>query len=218
MGVILLCTALLACIDSSAQTRPTQFDFQTQTLSSGTVGNPYRATITLTGGTPPLTFSITSGKLPDGILLQPNSGILSGTPATSGSYRFVVTVNDGTGSRITRSFVINIEDLLSVRWLMTPSLDSNVLSGSIEVSNSSREMYDLTAIVVAVNEIGKAFALGYQHFNLGGQIKQAIPFSSMLPNGRYVIHADAVAEIPVRNVIRRARLQTQAPIIVNVNR
>lgn len=195
-----------------------QFDFQTKSLPSGSVGAAYSATIQVVGGTPPLAFTVTRGKLPPGILMQPNSGILSGTPTAAGAYTFTVTVSDSSGQSITRDFTINIEDLLSIKWLQPPKLDSNVLSGSVEVSNGSRETYDLTVIIVAVNETGKAFALGYQHFNMSARIKQAIPFSSLLPNGSYVVHADAIGEIPARNTIRRTRLQTQQPIVVNVNR
>jgi hypothetical protein len=86
------------------------------------------------------------------------------------------------------------------------------------VSNGSRSPYDQTVIIVAVNEFGKAFALGYQRFNLPAQAQQVIPYSSSLPNGHYIVHVDAVAEIPARNLIRRARLQTPQPITVDVNR
>ena len=201
-----------------AQSTPAPFAFRTESLTSGSIGRSYTAAIEISGGTPPLTFTVTRGKLPPGLSLQPNSGIISGTPTAPGAYDFTVTVADGTGKRITRSYRINIEDLLTIKWLQPPRLDSNVLSGSVEVSNSSRDTYDLTIIIVAVNEIGKAFALGYQHFDMGTQVHQAIPFSSMLPNGQYIVHADAVAEIPARNIIRRARLQTRQPIVVNVNR
>lgn len=217
MRGLLLISLLLIGILATAQT-PTQFDFQTRSLPSGSVGNNYTATIQALTGTPPLTFTVTRGKLPPGVLLQPNTGVFSGIPTAAGTYPFTVLVADAVGQRATRDFTINIEDLLSVKWLQSPSLNSNVLSGSVEVSNGSRDAYDLTVVVVAVNEIGKAFALGYQHFNLSISIKQAIPFSSLLPNGRYIVHVDAVGEIAARKTIRRARLQTQQPVVVNVNR
>lgn len=213
---IALLAALLTCAAHS-QT-PAQFDFQTKSLPAGSVGTPYNATVQVAGGTPPLAFTLTRGKIPPGIMLQPHSGIVSGTPTAAGAYTFAVTVSDSAGQNITRDFTINIEDLLTIKWLPPPKLDSNVLSGGVEVSNGSRETYDLTIIIVAVNERGKAFALGYQRFDLASQIRQAVPFSSLLPNGSYIVHADAIGEIPARNTIRRTRLQTQQPIVVNVNR
>ena len=35
-----------------------------------------------------------------------------------------------------------------------------------------------------------------------------IPFGSTLPTGKYVVHADAIAEVPSKKAIYRARQQT----------
>jgi hypothetical protein len=71
----------------------------------------------------------------------------------------------------------------------------------------------LTVIIVAVAENGRATAIGYQHFSLNaGTNDVRIPFGSTLPYGAYVIHADAIAEIPKRNAILRQRLQTPLPL------
>lgn len=213
-----LCATLLLSVLASAQTRVSDLQVQTQPLPNASIGKPYSATITVTGGTPPLHWKVTRGSTPPGIALQPTSGILSGTPAVPGEYRFTVTVTDAATKSSAANFVIKVEDYLTVQWKQPPTLKDNVLSGSVEVSNASRDTYDQTVIIVAVNEVGKAFALGYQHFDLAPQTKQVIPFSSALPNGHYIVHVDAVAEIPARHVIRRARLQTQNPVTVNVNR
>lgn len=161
---------------------------------------------------------MTQGRLPPGISLQSTSGILSGIPMSPGNYYFTVTVSDAIPKTITANFTIRIEDYLVARWKTGPTLDSNTISGSVEVANNSNDTYDQTVFIVAVNEIGKAFALGYQHFDLLPQAQQLIPYSSSLPNGHYIVHVDAVAEIKERNIIRHDRLQTQKPITVNVNR
>lgn len=61
----------------------------------GQVGVPFSATITATGGTPPYTFTIVGGSLPPGLSLAPSTGVISGTPTTSGTYAYTVQV---TGS------------------------------------------------------------------------------------------------------------------------
>ena len=217
-GLVMTAVLLLSGI-ALAQTRGASgLRFQSQPLPNGSINKPYSAAIQLTGATAPVQWKLTNGKLPPGITLQPTSGILSGTPTAPGEYRFTVSVTDGTNHRATGNFVIKIEDYLTVIWQQPPALKENVLSGSVQVSNDSRDTYDLTVIIVAVNDIGKAFALGYQHFKLAPQVQQTIPYSSLLPNGHYIVHVDAVAEIPARRLIRRARLQTQNPITVNVNR
>lgn len=216
---LLLCSLLLASVAAVGQPRATSdLQFQPQTLPSASIGKTYSAAIQVTGGTPPLQWKLAKGSLPPGITLQATSGIVSGTPTAPGEYHFTVAVTDAAKQTAAANFVIKVEDYLSVRWKQPPTLRDNVLSGSVEVSNASAETYDQTVIIVAVNEIGKAFALGYQHFNLQPQMQQVIPFSSALPNGHYIVHVDAVAEIPARHLIRRARLQTPSPITVNVNR
>jgi hypothetical protein len=204
---------------SGAQSREaSDLRFQTGSLPTASVRRPYSATILVTGGTAPLQWKVVQGRLPPGISLQSTSGILSGTPTAPGVYSFTVSVSDATPKTITATFTIRVEDYLVVRWKDGPTLDSNTLSGTVEVANTSRDTYDQTIIIVAVNEIGKAFALGYQHFNLSPQTEQVIPYSSSLPNGYYIVHVDAVAEIPAASIIRRARLQSQQIFTVIVNR
>jgi hypothetical protein len=77
------------------------------------------------------------------------------------------------------------------------------------VSNGSKESFDLTVVIVAVPDNGRATAIGYEHFVLkAGESNVKIPFGNTLPHGAYVIHADAIAEIASRNTILRQRLQT----------
>ncbi|HZL57612.1 MAG TPA: putative Ig domain-containing protein, partial [Bryobacteraceae bacterium] len=48
------------------------------------------------GGVPPYSFSVSSGALPPGVMLDP-TGLLSGTPTSPGSYTFTVTATDSSG-------------------------------------------------------------------------------------------------------------------------
>jgi hypothetical protein len=58
------------------------------------VGVSYSQQLTVSGGTPPYTYAVTSGSLPAGLSLDLNAGIISGTPTESGTFTFVVTVTD----------------------------------------------------------------------------------------------------------------------------
>jgi Putative Ig domain len=64
------------------------------TLSAATVGIPYNAVVSVSGGSVPYHFAISRGKLPPGITLNEHSGTISGTPLTAGSYYFTVFVTD----------------------------------------------------------------------------------------------------------------------------
>lgn len=78
-----------------------------QTLPTGTVGNPYKQSIALTGGVAPFQWSIyngsvitgwkVGGSLSDGLTIDPDTGTISGTPSGGGTWFFEATVTDATG-------------------------------------------------------------------------------------------------------------------------
>ena len=77
-------------------------------LANGIVDVAYSATLTASGGITPYTWSITSGSLPPGLTL--NSGTITGTPTTVGTYSFTVQVSDASnpGQTVTKPFSITI--------------------------------------------------------------------------------------------------------------
>jgi hypothetical protein len=77
-------------------------------LPDGTVGVGYSATIGTIGGTDPITFSAT-GTLPPGISFVGNSGLVTGTPTTIGTYTFTVRAVDGANTSDVRDFVLTIK-------------------------------------------------------------------------------------------------------------
>ncbi len=66
----------------------------TTALPSGTLNYGYNTTLMAAGGVLPYTWSITSGNLPAGLLLNSTSGLISGTPTIAGNYPFTVQVVD----------------------------------------------------------------------------------------------------------------------------
>jgi hypothetical protein len=67
----------------------------TATFPNGNVGIAYSVSLPFSGGLPPLAWSIYSGSLPSGLVLQ-NNGVISGTPTVQGTYSFAVTVVDSS--------------------------------------------------------------------------------------------------------------------------
>ena len=72
-----------------------------------TVGTAFTYTFTATGGTPPLTWSISAGSLPPGLTLS-TAGVLSGTPTTTGTYPYTVEVTDTAGAMATLACSIQV--------------------------------------------------------------------------------------------------------------
>jgi hypothetical protein len=71
----------------------------TTSLTSGTVGTAYTATLAATGGAGTLSWTLASGSsLPAGLSLS-TSGAISGTPTTAASSTFTVKVTDSSGAQ-----------------------------------------------------------------------------------------------------------------------
>ena len=78
----------------------------TASLPGGTVGAAYNQTLAATGGTTPLTWSISSGSLPAGLSLAAGTGAITGTPTTSGTSSFTARVTDNVGATATKALSI----------------------------------------------------------------------------------------------------------------
>src|SRR5205085_348094 len=80
----------------------------TASLFAGIAGSAYSQTLGASGGTPPYSWALSSGVLPDGLNLS-LTGTISGTPLNSGTFGFSVQVTDSAGSKATKPFAIHIE-------------------------------------------------------------------------------------------------------------
>jgi hypothetical protein len=96
----------------------------TSSLPSGTVGAAYSQTLSAVGGTSPYTWSIVpgSGSLPAGLSLSPSSGLISGTPTTSGLANFVVQASDASSpsQSISQPLSINVVTPLTLAAVTLP--------------------------------------------------------------------------------------------------
>jgi hypothetical protein len=102
-------------------------------LPSARVGTSYRQTITAGGGTAPYHSKISSGSLPPGVTLNPDTGSLSGIPHAPGSFRLVVTLTDsstGTGPyRTSRSFTLKVQQGTPARLIFLTQPDTAAPGG-----------------------------------------------------------------------------------------
>jgi len=81
--------------------------------ATGEVGLPFSFHLTASGGTGPYTWSLTSGSnaLPAGLTLNPNTGIISGSPSTNTGSPFsgvVVQAKDSLSATATQSMTFTI--------------------------------------------------------------------------------------------------------------
>src|SRR5580658_2558949 len=83
-------------------------------LPTGTVGVPYSQTLTATGGSPPYTWSMSSGSLPPGLSLASSAGSIGGTPRTAVADTFKIQVTDTRGATATRGFSLTIDPAIVI--------------------------------------------------------------------------------------------------------
>ncbi len=88
----------------------TPISITTSSLPYGDVGTPYSTTLTATGGTSSLTWTLTFGQgtlLPPGLTLSP-AGLISGMPTSAGAYTITVQASDSSGNIAIRGFTIDV--------------------------------------------------------------------------------------------------------------
>jgi prepilin-type N-terminal cleavage/methylation domain-containing protein len=89
-----------------------QIDAIPATLPNGLVGHPYPNTqITATGGSG---GNLWTGTGLDGLTIDPNAGLISGTPAAAGTFTATITVTDNLGDVSQRAYPLTINALPTV--------------------------------------------------------------------------------------------------------
>lgn len=192
------------------------FQIVTSNLPLPELGVDYKAELRAIGGKPPYSWTILQQVLPAGLSLDTTTGVISGMPQSDAQFSVLVQVSDSSEPPLTttRLLVANAGPLLVIRWTDRPHISLDHVAGAVRVKNGSKDSVDLTIIVVAVNEYGKAFALRYEHLTLTkGMETPDLKFDSSLPLGQYTLHADAVGEVPARNVIYRDRRELQGLVV-----
>jgi hypothetical protein len=75
--------------------RRVTLEFTDAQLAAFAVGEPYSDSVSAVGGFDPIVFSVTGGALPDGIVLDAESGAVTGTPTVAGPWAATVTATSG---------------------------------------------------------------------------------------------------------------------------
>jgi hypothetical protein len=94
----------------------------TATLTPGTVGIPYSAVISVNGGDPPYKFQ--EQNLPAGLVINEETGGISGTPEAAGAFTFAIWVTDAQGDRGLGWVSLTIANKANVTISVTPTTAS----------------------------------------------------------------------------------------------
>jgi hypothetical protein len=115
-------------------------------LPDGLVNTGYTKTLSASGGTQPYNWTIASGSLPPGVSFNPSSGMLSGTPTSSGTFTFTVQVTDSASATTPKTFNLTVQNPVpAITGLNPKSVTAGgpgftlTVNGSNFVSNSTIE-------------------------------------------------------------------------------
>ncbi|MBI5734181.1 MAG: putative Ig domain-containing protein, partial [Candidatus Kerfeldbacteria bacterium] len=107
----------------------------TASLPAAMVGSAYSQTLTATGGTAPLTWSLNIGSLPAGLTLS-SAGVISGTPTTSGTASFTVQLTDSVGVTVISAQSITVQPPANHAPVLSFSLATGYITDGINPSVS----------------------------------------------------------------------------------
>ena len=99
--------------------------------ASGVNVSGYSQAIVATGGTGPLSFSITAGALPTGLNLISGSGVIYGKPTATGTFNFTVTATDSVGTTARKNYTILITPITAY----LPTINVSLSSGNLLVAD-----------------------------------------------------------------------------------
>ena len=78
-------------------------------LTDASVSVLYTTNLSATGGSPPYTWTLVGGALPDGGFTVPSSGTVTGTPKTPGASTFTAQVTDSGGKTAAGTFTLKVD-------------------------------------------------------------------------------------------------------------
>jgi hypothetical protein len=144
-------------------------EITTTQLPSAQVGASYAASLSASGGTPPYSWTISSGSLPPGLSLSASGGI-AGVPESLGTYSFDATVTDSSSP--TRQSANQIEqiEVEEPPWNQSPNWSGYVVPSSslIEEVSGQWRMPVLDCAVTPNSGVGLWVGIGGVSWPTGG--------------------------------------------------
>ncbi|MVM38563.1 hypothetical protein GO730_15040 [Spirosoma sp. HMF3257] len=136
------CASLATTFSAPVSCTTCSLSITTASLPNGQVGTAYSQTLTASGGTAPLSYSVSVGSLPAGLSLNGTTGVISGTPTSATNASFTILLTDGKACSDAQPLTI------TTSALPVCSLTATATAG---VCNTATNTYTVTGSVSATN-------------------------------------------------------------------
>jgi hypothetical protein len=113
-------------------------------------GAAFNYQLNATGGTPPYTWSVASGLLPPGLSLTSGTGLMSGTPASAGSYTVTVQATDSLSRAAQKAITINVIAPLDLATSSLPSVVKGAAYTQHLIATGGKPPYTWTVVAGAM--------------------------------------------------------------------
>jgi hypothetical protein len=195
LALMLVCTPLLLSCGggggssgSGGSTPPpdSALSITTTALPNGWGGHAYTATLSASGGTAPLSWTLSSGALPAGVALSASSGVISGTPsAPADATPLTFTVKDSYSVAQTKSVNLTLSvSPAAITVAATPAQAGITLTQPLSVSATTN---DVAGVTWSSSPAGGSFS------SASAQSGSAVTFSATTA-GVYTLTATSVTD------------------------
>ena len=138
----------------------------TASLPNGQVGSLYSQTLTATGGTTPYNYTLIGGELPAGLGLDPSTGVISGTPTSSGTASLTVKVSDANSCSDAQPLTLFVDTVppCSLTATVTPgqcnsTTNTYVITGTVSATNTLANGASTQSLTIAVGNVNTVATL-----------------------------------------------------------
>ena len=131
------------------------------TLPNWTINRPgYSQTVTSANGTGAKTLSLTAGSVPTGMTFTAGTGVLNGTPTTSGTFNFTITATDTVGATGSQAYTVVINPAVTVSPATLPDWTINKTGYSQTISGANGTGAKTLSLSAGAIPTGMTFTAG----------------------------------------------------------
>ena len=156
----------------------TAISITTPSLANGTGGTGYNQTLSTTGGTGAITFTVQAGSfLPAGLSLNAATGTISGTPTSAGTSTFTIVATDTVNAMASATYSVSISPAVSSS---TARLAVNATTLVIHGVGFSTISANNTVVITDITNPGSVTVTGVVVNGAGTQLTLTITQSGVI--------------------------------------